>query len=77
MHRTRWWTDPRLTRLASQRLEARKDRYAEEQRNFYHQATAVGMHCEMRLKANDGVKVAFGEYKGLDVPTQGFMKQLR
>jgi len=69
-------TDPRFKGLASQRLQAYKDKYVEEQRDFYHQATAIGLHCEMLLRANDGVKVAFGEGEGLDVSTQEFMKQL-
>ena len=69
-------TDPSLKTLASQRLEAHKEKYEEEQRDFYHQATAIGMHVEMLLKANDGVKFAYGESKGLDVATQEFMKQL-
>uniref|UniRef100_UPI003C7A0F88 hypothetical protein n=1 Tax=Pseudomonas veronii TaxID=76761 RepID=UPI003C7A0F88 len=69
-------TDPSLKALASQRLQAYKPKYVEEQREFYHQATAIGMHCEMLLRADDGVKVAFGEDKGLDLPTQEFIKQL-
>lgn len=69
-------TDPRLKAQSSQRLQAYKDKYVEDQRDFYHQATAAGMHCEMLLRANDGVKVAFGEGKGLNAPTQELMKQL-
>lgn len=69
-------TDPKLKGLASQRLQAYKEKYVEEQRDFYHQATAMGMHCEVLLRANDAVNVAFGEGKGLDVPTPAFMKKL-
>lgn len=69
-------TDPKLKDLASERLQAYKDKYLQEQREYYHQAAALGMHSEMLLRANDGVKVAFGEDKGLDVTTQEFMKQL-
>ncbi|OYT82156.1 MAG: hypothetical protein CFE48_02370 [Pseudomonas sp. PGPPP2] len=69
-------TDPSLRDLASHRLQSYKDKYVEELRDFNHLTTAIGMHCEMLLIANDGIKVVFGESMGLDVPTQEFMKQL-
>ena len=69
-------TDPNLKALASERLQAYKDKYVQEQREYYHQAAALGMHSEMLLRANDGVNVAFGEGNGLDVTTQEFMKRL-
>ncbi|MFP3517516.1 hypothetical protein SB766_15100 [Pseudomonas sp. SIMBA_077] len=69
-------TDPKLKSSASERLQAYKEKYQQEWREFYHQNTAIGMHCEMLLRANDEVKVAFGDDKGLDLATQAFMKQL-
>ena len=69
-------TDLKLKDLASERLQGYKDKYLQEQREYYHQAAALGMHSEMLLRANDEVKVAFGEDHGLDATTQEFMKQL-
>ena len=69
-------TDLKLNNLASERLQAYKEKYLQDQREYYHQAAALGMHSEMLLRANDGVKVAFGEDYGLDVTTQEFLKQL-
>ena len=69
-------TDPNLKALASERLQAYKDKYVQERYEYYHQEAALGMHSEMLLRANEGVKVAFGEDRGLNVTTQEFMKQL-
>ncbi len=69
-------TDPNLKVQASERLQAYKDKYVQERYEYYHQEAALGMHSEMLLRANDGVKVAFGEDRGLDVTTQAFLKQL-
>ena len=69
-------TDPKHKGLVAERLQAYKDKYVQEQREYYHQAAALGMHSEMLLRANDGVNVAFGEGNGLDVTTQEFMKRL-
>ena len=69
-------TDPKHKGLVAERLQAYKDKYVQEQREYYHQAAALGMHSEMLLRANEGVNVAFGEGNGLDVTTQEFMKRL-
>ncbi|PQZ93133.1 MULTISPECIES: hypothetical protein [Pseudomonas] len=69
-------TDPTLKGPASQRLQTDKDKYGAEQREYQHLATAIGMQCEMLLRANDGVNAAFGEGSGLDATTRAFMKKL-
>lgn len=69
-------SDPRLKDLASQHLQADKERFEQQLRELNHQKNALSMHCEMLLRANEAVKAAFGDAQGLDAQTQAFMQSL-
>lgn len=68
-------TDPELAKQALQRLQAARDEHEQAMRDGVHQATAMSMHCELFLVADDAVKTAFGDAMGLDAQTREFIKR--
>lgn len=68
-------TDPEVKKQAYQRFQEAKSEHEQALRDGFHQASAMSMHCELLLLADDAVKAAFGKAKGLDAQTREYMKK--